>query len=455
MRSSFATVFLSSVLAVLSILTLLFCFYSNGVFFSHAVLAASEPKVNNPNLKVEVVAEGLIYPTSMSFLGPNNILVLEKNNGTVRSVINGTLLSEPLLDVNVASPGEMGMLGIAVAKNQTNSKTTTHVFLYYTEYTEDDNDICLKPSHCEGWKQPKSNNLYRYELVDDKLVNPKLLLKLPALPYSAFHMGGSIVIGPDNNIYIPVGEGNYPNTWASNVEYGLPPEGTGGILRLSLDGQPVLNDTIISNTEPLNLYYAYGIRNSFGIDFDPVSKKLWDTENGPGFGDEVNIVEKGFNSGWKSVQGIWKAKEYLDGVLGGESLTKYVIFDDPDDLVNFKGKGEHSFPEFTWNQTVGVTALKFLSSDKLGEQYENGLFVASYMNGVIYHFDLKIDRSGLLLLSPLDDTVANSNDETQSVVFGKGFGGITDLEVGPDGYLYALSFTSGKIYKIMPNDVSA
>ena len=51
-------------------------------------------------------------------------------------------------------------------------------------------------------------------------------------------------------------------------------------------------------------YYAYGMRNSFGMDFDPVTGKLWDTENGPWWADEINIVEPGFNSGWKKVQGL-------------------------------------------------------------------------------------------------------------------------------------------------------
>jgi hypothetical protein len=58
------------------------------------------------------------------------------------------------------------------------------------------------------------------------------------------------------------------------------------------------------------LYYAYGLRNSFGIDFDPVSGNLWDTENGPGFGDEINLVKPGFNSGWIKIQGIWPINDY-------------------------------------------------------------------------------------------------------------------------------------------------
>ena len=76
-------------------------------------------------------------------------------------------------------------------------------------------------------------------------------------------------------------------------------------LRSTQDDQPVGGSrSILGNTYPLNLYYAYGIRNSFGFDFDPVTGNIWDTENGPGEGDEINLVEPGFNSGWHEVHGM-------------------------------------------------------------------------------------------------------------------------------------------------------
>ena len=74
-------------------------------------------------------------------------------------------------------------------------------------------------------------------------------------------------------------------------------DGRAGILVVSQDGKPV-GKGILGNSFPLNLYYAYGIRNSFGIDWDPITGYLWDSENGPHFGDELNLVEPGFNSGW-------------------------------------------------------------------------------------------------------------------------------------------------------------
>ena len=96
------------------------------------------------------------------------------------------------------------------------------------------------------------------------------------------------------------------------------------------------------------------------------------------------------------------------------------------------------------------TPLKFLNSDRLGKQYENTIFTGDADNGYLYNFKVNHDRTGLLLSGPLQDKVANSPDELEEggAIFGKGFGVITDMQVGPvDGYLYVLSY-DGTIYKI-------
>ena len=67
-----------------------------------------------------------------------------------------------------------------------------------------------------------------------------------------------------------------------------------GMLRINQDGMPEAISPL-GDSEPLNLYYSYGVRNSFGFDFDPITGKLWNTENGEDFGDEINLVEPGFN----------------------------------------------------------------------------------------------------------------------------------------------------------------
>ncbi|MGI8720023.1 MAG: PQQ-dependent sugar dehydrogenase [Nitrososphaeraceae archaeon] len=408
-----------------------------------------EPVINDPKLKLEVVGEGLQLPTQMAFLGQGDILVLEKDSGIVKRILNGTVLSEPVLDVNVATAFERGLLGIAVAKSDNKTTQGNHsiVYLYYTESQHDGNDKCFDSTKCSEKNQPLGNRLYKYKLVDDKLINPKLLLDLPASPGSS-HNGGSLSIGPDDNVYLTIGEVSYRDGQISNNDKGPPPDGRGGILRVTQQGKTIDTsdgndevikaDAILGTKDPLNKYYAYGIRNSFGIDFDPLTGKLWDTENGPGFGDEINLVEPGFNSGWAKVQGIWERENYFGGPVAPNK---------PDNLVDFDGRGKYSPPEFTWNQTVGVTSIKFLDSDKLGKDYQNDVFVGDVSNGNLYHFNLNEERNQLLLDGLLQDRVANNYDELQKVILAHGFNGITDIEVGPDGYLYVLSL-AGSIFRI-------
>ena len=116
----------------------------------------------------------------------------------------------------------------------------------------------------------------------NKLVNPTSYL-IPVTPWPR-HLGGSIVIGPDNNLYISVGGVDESHkawefeTETQNFPDGAKPDGRGGILRITLDGEPVSSKGIIGDETPLNLYYAYGVRYSFGINFDPITGNLWDTK---------------------------------------------------------------------------------------------------------------------------------------------------------------------------------
>jgi glucose/arabinose dehydrogenase len=387
------------------------------------------PNVTNPNLKADLVFRGLEFPTNMALLGHDDFLVLEKSKGTVNRIVNGAMSADPLLQVNVASEVERGMLGIAISNsiNQTrvdgNNITSSrgpYVFLFYTEAISAQDDT------------PIGNRVYRYELVDNKLVNPKLLLDLPAIP-GPRHNGGDITIGPDNNLYVAIGDVDGHTTEAQNLHEGGRPDGTGGILRITQDGQPV--QSIIGDLSPSNKYFAYGIRNSFGIDFDPITGNLWDTENGAGSNDEINLIEPGFNSGWLRVQG--KAPADFDY----------------QQLVNFGGKGVYQDPEFTWVDTVGPSKVLFFDSDKLGEQYENDMLVADVHFGRIYNFNLNENRTDLVLEGPIADKVAETDAEVEQLIFGSEFGAITDLEVGPDGYLYVLSFGQGAIYRIQPNSM--
>ena len=387
-----------------------------------------KPKLFDSHLKITTVAEGLSTPTTMAFVGPNDILVLEKDTGMVKRIVDGKVLPKPVLDVNVANSVERCLCGIAVAKNG----STTHVFLYYTEIDGTDGED-------KAGKQPIGNRVYRYDLSGDALINPLLLMDLPANP-GPRHNSGNIMIGPDKNLYVEIGDvdGSFKTseteTKTQNYKNGVDPDGRGGILRITQDGQPT--DGILGDTIPLRLYYAYGIRNSFGMDFDPVSGNLWDSENGPGNGDEINLVLPGFNSGWQQVQGL---------------ASQETSFSESD-LEDFNGKGHYADPKLVWVNTAGPTAVKFLNSAKLGTTYENDMFVGDVHNGRIYHFDLTADRKDLVLPQELSSRVIEkpSSPGVSNIVFGDGFGGVTDLEVGPDGNLYVVSIGLGSIFQISP-----
>jgi aldose sugar dehydrogenase len=432
--------------------------------------------VNDPTLRIEPVAEGLKRPTAMAFLGSSDdIIVTEKDNGTVRRIVGGVVQPEPIVDVAVANDNdtnERGLLGMALAKQ---NETTTYVFLYYTEsgggQDGDDADGVV----------PAGNRLYRYELVQTvngsnatsaKLINPKLLLDLPARPGPRYNAGPLLVSQNQINttnidaipsgsggattsnttIYLMIGDLDHHTTQAENYEDGPPPDGTGGILAVDAEGNALPNPVLVggeSNGEEeedeeeqedigmLPYYFAYGLRNGFGMDFDPVTGYIWDTENGPNEFDEINLVLPGFNSGWATIHGPAAAPEN-EGA------------DIEDDLEDFGGTGQYSDPEFAWQNTVGVTGIKFLNSTALGEEYLNDVFVGDINNGRIYHFDLNQDRTGLMLEDGLEDRVADNVGELGPVIFGTGFRSISDIEVGPDGYLYILLYGPGKIYRIVP-----
>jgi glucose/arabinose dehydrogenase len=121
-------------------------------------------------------------------------------------------------------------------------------------------------------------------------------------------------------------------------------------------------------------------------------------------------------------------------------------------LVTFGGKGEYGEPKLVWGRTAGLTSLIFLNSDKLGTQYTNDIFISDVHNGRIYHFELNKDRTEFVLPKSLESKLLSSLNapDMNQILFARGFGGITDLTVGPDGYLYVVSIGQGKIFRILP-----
>jgi glucose/arabinose dehydrogenase len=265
----------------------------------------------------------------MAFLGPGDILVLQKGDGRVLRVINGVLQPGQVLDVAVDNASERGLLGIAMHPD---FPSIPFIYLYLTQ-SGTSGDTSGSPA-------PLANRVYRYTWNGNVLVSPTLILDLPVTP-GPNHNGGTMTFGPDGKLYIVIGELNR-NGQLQNNSGGAAPDNTGVIFRINDDGSAPSDNPFFSQGGNLAKYYAYGIRNSFGLAFDPLTGELWDTENGPTNYDEINLVQPGFNSGWNRVMG--PASRDLEGT---------------NDLVFFPGS-HYADPKFSWFTTVAPTAIAFL-----------------------------------------------------------------------------------------------
>jgi glucose/arabinose dehydrogenase len=231
---------------VFCLVTLLYLQYA-----IHSLYAQNEKPHIAYNLQhrfiLENISAGINGTTNMVFIGPNDILALEADSGKVRRIVDGHMSAEPLIDVNSYLPD--GLVGITTANNK---KSLRYVFLYFNKaplkYGTDveSSEEADKVNHTLGYNR-EGDSLYRYELVGNKLTNPKLLFRIPDKTKNILgemHHGGEVLIGPDNNVYVVIGdiEGRLDNktkTRAQNYKDGTAPDGRSGILRITQDGKPV------------------------------------------------------------------------------------------------------------------------------------------------------------------------------------------------------------------------
>jgi glucose/arabinose dehydrogenase len=268
-------------------------------------------------------------------------------------------------------------------------------------------------------------------------------------------------VGDGSLLYAVIGDLNRTGQ-LQNVPGGAAPDDTSVILRVRQDGTPAPGNpfhpycSIATTTQcdddgdcpggqvcrKQNLrYYAYGVRNSFGLALDPVTGSLWDTENGVFDYDEINRVTPGMNSGWGPIMGP-DARD-PNGV---------------GDLFHMPAAGiTYSDPEFSWLQAIAPAAIVFPHGSSLGEAYDDTVIVGDINPQQLYALPLNAARTGFALagIPGLADGVADSVAERDLFRIGTGFPA-TDLEIGPDGNLYVVRIAPGSIYRIVgPREVPA
>ena len=383
--------------------------FATGTVFFTATQASGQ------TLPAGIIAQnvytGASLPTAMAFTGPGDFFVLEKASGIVRRVrIGGPApVATTVLTLDVSDQGEQGMLGIAVAPDFASSGT---VFLYYT------NDL------------PRENRIARFTWNDVALVNEVILATLPGTFIN--HNGGPLAIGPDGMLYAVIGDQGVFHRTENNVNTTNVSE-TGIVLRMNpADGSPAPGNPFAA-LPGWERVFAYGIRNCFGMNFDPVTGVLWEAENGPGDYDEVNRVVAGMNGGWTRIHG--------PDIRDSQNVT---------DLVMNAG-ATYVDPAFSWNETNAATGITFLHSPRWHPSVRDDCVVASYkFGGTISRFDLNVDRTGFVLTGDLADLVADSATERDAAVWVSNLGALSDLRIGPDGYLYAVAIHNNRIWRIRP-----
>lgn len=459
---------------------------------------APGPTVVDPNLGVRTVVSGLITPTSIAFLGPNDLLVLEKNTGRVRRVVEGTIQGT-VLDLDVNNASERGLLGIALHPD---FPANPGVYLYWTESTTGADTGMLSETPLLG------NRVDRFVWDGSTLSFDHNLVMLRAFqadagqPLRGNHDGGVITFGPDSKLYIFIGDtgrrgqtqnlplGPFGDGSPDDLFGGPQPDNahlTGVILRLNDDGTTptdnpffgvgaAMDGEVGANIQKI---FSYGRRNSFGMAFDPMSGNLWLQENGDDSFSELNRVEPGTNGGWVQIMGPveriaqFKAIEttvtpdppdpFAATYFGLQQIRwpPTNIADTPEEALSrlFILPGSHySDPEFSWKFEVAPAGIGFLNSRALGPQYEGDLFVGAARvfleGGFLWHFNLTGNRRKIAVDDPrLEDRVADNLHkweitESESLLFGRDFGIATDIETGPNGNLFVVSLTNGAIYEI-------
>lgn len=447
---------------------------------------SSGPSMLDPNLSVNTVISGLSQPTSMALFG-NGFFVLEKNTGKVQLVLNGTV-QLTALDLAVNSASERGLLGIALHPD---FAFNHFVYLFWTQSNTGIDSTNLADVDLLG------NRVDRYIWNGATLTFDRNLIRLRAFqgdanqPLRGNHNGGILRFGPDGKLYILMGD-NGRRGFLQNNQLGPVPDDqfggpepddshlTGFVLRLNDDGStpsdnPFFNvATSLTGPAAANIkkLYAYGVRNGFGMAFDPLSGNLWNQENGDDAFDEMNRITAGSNNGWVETMGpLSRVAEYksIESSYGAGNLQQLrwapsLIADTPAAALAslYMLPGAHyNDPEFSWKYALAPSPLGFVQGRGLGPQFEGNMLVGAgrtfLSGGYLFRFRLTPDRLHFSFTdSRLLDLVADNTDkfditESETLLIGKDFGIGADIQTGPNGNVFVVSNTNGAVYEITGN----
>jgi glucose/arabinose dehydrogenase len=302
----------------------------------------------------------ICVPTAFAF-GPQGgrLFYTEKDTGQIRVRDLGTGNDAVWTIIpDVANDGSEGLLGLALDPTWLQGPEHRWVYAHYTDDGPED-------PNTPGEDTPDRNVIIRMRKTGSGLEKQTLLV----IPDALVHHGGVLLFGPDRKLYAVPGDGNVADR-AQDLD-----DPAGKVLRMNRDGSVPADNPFAQEPAPEGLVYSYGHRNSFGFTFDPVTGRLWETENGPECNDEINMVIPGGNYAWGPTA--------LCGSLSAPHDT------------NRDGPSPRMLPKRNFIETATVTGATFCRGCGLGPRSRRDLLVASYKHRRIWAFDLNASRTQL------------------------------------------------------------
>jgi aldose sugar dehydrogenase len=321
---------------------------------------------------VETFIENVNTPWSIAIVDEDTLIYTSRNTGQIHKVTNGQ--STLLATIASSHTGEGGLLGIALDQN---FKENNIAYICYTYRTQ-----------TATFNRTSAVNLQPGAFTEQILVDQ--------MPGAGNHNGCRVVIGPDDHLYISMGEaGRRPLSQDLNSLGGK-------ILRVKKDGSIPLDNPFGTAV------WTWGHRNPQGLAFHPVTNELWSTEHGPGSQDELNKISKGKNYGWPTCQGIDACPQIADYVP--------------------------AVREFDRTNTIAISNMIFYSG-KLAPRYTNAIMFVSLKTGRLY------------ILTMNGDQIVN-----QEIVINNEYGRLRDIVEDTDGTLLISNDrgTTSRILRVRP-----
>lgn len=319
---------------------------------------------------------------------PDGRMFFAEKSGQVRLVsTDGKLQEEPVLSLNVRAENEDGLQSIVLDPN---FQESNFFYVFYTELPTNGSE---------------SNVIVRYTEVNGVGTDRQELLRIPVENSSHQHNGGRMRFGSDGFLYVSVGDMQH---YAAAQDISRP---QGKIHRFI-----VVDDNLFAapdNPFAGNSMWAYGLRNVFGFDFDPITNEMFATENGPGCDDEINLIMKGQNYNW--------------GTLPTFDYNTYC------DLPN-RGAGSVQ-PLISFTPTIAPTGILIYDGDAF-PQWHGQLFYCSFNHQQLLHIELNDARTAFA-----SEPVLVSTDPQPGCAI--------ELAEGPDGYIYYSGIIG--IYRVIPS----